>query len=243
MSSLTKMLSVLELFSREHTAMTADEIGEALGLARTTCYRYLKELSDAGLLLSNAGVFRLGPRIIQLDYRIRESDPLLNASRDVIADLVRRTGGTALLAAIYDDKIINVHQEGPQHLSYGRGKVLPVFLSASSKVILAQLRPPRLKRIWKAHQGEREQAALGAVWAAFAEQMRLIRKRGYWVSRGELDATLDGVAAPILFADGAVAGSLTLVFRDDQFRLYDEAALGAAVIDAAAEIGALLART
>lgn len=242
MSSLTKMLSVLELFSREHTALTADQIGEALGLARTTCYRYLGELSRAGLLVSNAGVFGLGPRIIQLDHRIRESDPLLNAARDIVAELVDRTGGTVLLAAIYDDKIINVHQEGRHKLSYGRGKALPTFLSASSKVILANLRTPRLKRIWKAHHGGRKQSALAREWSAFADQMREIRKNRYWVSRGELDPGLDGIAAPILYADGAVAGSVTLVFPDDQFRLYDEPALGATIVDAAIGIGASLAR-
>ena len=75
MSSLTRMLSVLDLFSRDHMALTAEQIAEELKLTRTTSYRYIGELMQAGLLVSTMGVYTLGPRIIQLDYRIRESDP------------------------------------------------------------------------------------------------------------------------------------------------------------------------
>ena len=58
-----------------------DEIAAALGLARTTCYRYVRELAQAGLLVSGGGRYSLGHRIIRLDHQIRECDPLIGAAK------------------------------------------------------------------------------------------------------------------------------------------------------------------
>lgn len=243
MSSLTRMLSILGLFSKERTALSADAIADELQLARTTCYRYIKELMEAGLLVSNMGLYGLGPRIIELDYQIRETDPLLNIGRAVLAELVASTGGIGLLATIYDSQIINIHQEGDHGdwaITYSRGKAVPTFRSASSKVILAHLKPARLKRLWKLHQQQDDVRAIGPDWDSFRLHMQAIREHGYWVSHGELDAGSDGVAAPVLYRDGTVAGSLTLVFKRQRYRLYNEQFLGELVMEAASRIGALL---
>ncbi|MEV4782984.1 IclR family transcriptional regulator [Burkholderia sp. LMU1-1-1.1] len=243
MSSLTRMLSILGLFSKEHTALSADAIADELQLARTTCYRYIKELMQAGLLVSNMGLYGLGPRIIQLDYQIRETDPLLNIGRGVLAELVASTGGIGLLATIYDSQIINIHQEGDNRdwaITYSRGKAVPTFRSASSKVILAHLKQPRLKRLWKTRQHEADVRAIGPDWESFKAHMQAIKEHGYWISHGELDAGSDGVAAPILYRDGTVAGSLTLVFNHERYCLYNEEFLGKLVMDAATRVGALL---
>ena len=131
------MLSVLDLFSREHTTMTAEQIAEALGLTRTTCYRYTRELSQAGLMISDGGAFMLGPRIIELDRRIIESDPLLNAGKAVISALAESLGATGLLTTSYDDRIINIFEhEGALSklpLSFGRGTTMPIFRSSARK--------------------------------------------------------------------------------------------------------------
>ncbi len=243
MSSLTRMLSILDLFSKEHTDLTADAIADELQLARTTCYRYIKELMQAGLLVSNMGYYGLGPRIIQLDYQIRETDPLLNIGRDILAELVAGTGGIGLLATIYDSQIINIHQEGDDRelaLTYSRGKAVPTFRSASSKVILAHLKLARLKRLWKTHQGEADVLAIGPDWESFNGYMQAIKRQGYWVSHGELDPGINGVAAPVLYRDGTIAGSMTLVFNQSRFCLYNEDFLGRLVAEAAARVGALL---
>ncbi|GJI90399.1 IclR family transcriptional regulator [Rugamonas sp. R1(2021)] len=237
------MLSILGLFSKEHTALTADTIADELKLTRTTCYRYIKELMEVGLLVSNMGAYGLGPRIIQLDYQIRETDPLLNIGRDVLAELVASTGGIGLLATIYDSQIINIHQEGDDRelaLTYSRGKAVPTFRSASSKVILAHLKQARLKRIWKMHQHEADVGAIGPDWESFKVHMQTIKDHGYWVSHGELDYGVDGVAAPILYRDGTVAGSMTLVFSHERFCLYNEVFLGQLVMGAATRVGDML---
>jgi DNA-binding IclR family transcriptional regulator len=234
------MLSVLDLFSREHTTMTADEIAASFGLTRTTCYRYTRELCKAGLLVSDGGLFMLGPKIIELDHRIIESDPLLNAGSPVISALAESLGATGLLTACYDDRIINVfqHEGSLQRLpmSFGRGTTMPIFRSSTSKVILAAMSRARLKRLWKDHQDDAYCQAIGADWLAFWKNLQAIKRQGYWTSVGELDAGLAGVAAPILFGTGEVAGSMSLVFALADFKSYDIDLLGSRLRGAAAQL-------
>jgi len=227
--------------------MTADQIAESLKLTRTTCYRYTRELSHAGLLVNNAGRFFLGPRIIELDHKIIVSDPLLNAGRPVITALANSLGATGLLTTSYDDRIINIFEyqgSSPRlPLSFGRGTMMPTFRSSSSKVILASLSRSRLKRLWKVHQHDRDCRAIGEDWLSFWKNLQVIKRQGYWTSSGEVDGGLAGISAPILFASGDVAGSMSMVFALKDFRMYDTALLGARLRGAAAQISKALATT
>lgn len=245
MSSLTRMLSVLDLFSREHEAMSAEEIAEALKLTRTTCYRYTKELAGAGLLVSNGGRFTLGPRIIQLDHRIRESDPLLNAGKDVLEQLSRAVGATGLMATIYKSEIINIFQCGSEEamrlVTFGRGTSVPTFRSSSSKVILAALSRARLRRIWADNAQNPDCQAIGADWLAFWQALQAIKKNGFWISRSEVDNSLVGIAAPVFYSDGDVAGSMTLIFKEEAFSLFDAETLGNRLLQASEQVTATLA--
>ena len=68
-SSLARMLSVLDLFSDHQLTWTAEAITEALQMSLPTGYRYVKMLTDAGLLQRAADAhYTLGPRIIVLDH-------------------------------------------------------------------------------------------------------------------------------------------------------------------------------
>ncbi|MEJ8799397.1 IclR family transcriptional regulator [Trinickia caryophylli] len=239
MSSLTKMLSVLDVFSSSAMSMTAEEIAGHMGFSRTTCYRYVKELASAGLLVSNNGRYCLGPRIIHLDYNMRQSDPTLIAATPIVQKLVRVTGGEAVVSTLYDEQVINVmHEAGAENLElgFGRGRIMPLFQGASSKAIIAFMSRARLKRLHERHHAE-----MGEFndWMAFWRHCQEIVETGYCISRGELDAGFVGIAAPIRSASGgSIDSSLSLIFRAEHFALFDQRVLGTLLVDAAARIGA-----
>ncbi|MCE4536410.1 IclR family transcriptional regulator [Pelomonas sp. P7] len=245
MSSLTRMLSVLDLFSRDHTTMTAEQIADALALSRTTCYRYTRELTQAGLLVSHGGQFMLGPRIIELDYRMLDSDPLINAGGPIVSELADAMGATGLLTAIYDDHIVNVfaHSGSPRPLplSFGRGTTMPMFKSSTSKVLLSMMSRGRLMRLWERHQHTPDCRTIGADWKAFWRTLQEIRQRGYAASFGELTPELAGISAPVSFNDGGVAGCISLVFLREYFDRFDLQLLGTRLCAAAADVSKLLA--
>lgn len=234
------MLSVLDLFSRDHTTMTAEQIADALSLTRTTCYRYTRELTQAGLLVSHAGQFRLGPRIIELDYRMLGSDPLINVGGPVISALADAMGATGLLTASYSDHVVNVfaHTGSPRPLplSFGRGTTMPMFRSSTSKVLLAMMSRGRLRRVWERHEHDPDCRAIGADWKDFWRKLQEIRQAGYVASYGELNVELAGISAPVSFNDGEVAGCMSLIFLREVFDRFDVQLLGARLCVAAADV-------
>ncbi|HTH96919.1 MAG TPA: HTH domain-containing protein, partial [Stellaceae bacterium] len=107
-----KMLRILDLIEDSETPVTTEVMLEKLAFTRSTLYRYLKILTESGLIASmpEAG-FTLGPRIVELDYRMRQSDPLIGASRPVMAELAQSEQGVALLCRRYKDRVLCIHQE------------------------------------------------------------------------------------------------------------------------------------
>ena len=77
-NSLERVLAVLEVFSEERLEWMPEDLMRELGYSRPTLYRYLKILKDAGFLMStrNSGV-TLGPKVVEMDYLTRRSDPLV----------------------------------------------------------------------------------------------------------------------------------------------------------------------
>lgn len=238
------MLSVLDLFSRDHTTMTAEQIAESLSLTRTTCYRYTRELTQAGLLVSHGGQFMLGPRIIELDHRMLGSDPLINAGGPVVSALADAMGATGLLTASYSDHVVNVfaHTGSPRPLplSFGRGTTMPMFRSSTSKVLLATMSRGRLHRVWERHADDPDCRAIGEDWKAFWRSLQDIRQTGYAASYGELTPALAGISAPVTFHGGEVAGCMSLIFLREDFDRFDVQLLGARLCVSAGDVSRLL---
>ena len=97
------------------------------------------------------------------------------------------------------------------HTSYERGRPMPLTQGATSKVILANLPRRRLARLLAKMDNEPRN-----LQRPEAEEFRLelaeIRKRGYCMSRGEIDSDMMGFAAPILWAEFGIVASFSIVY-------------------------------
>jgi DNA-binding IclR family transcriptional regulator len=212
-----RLLAVLALFTAAQTQWTVDGAADQLGVSTTTTYRYFKKLTKAGLIspVSGAG-YTLGPAIIQMDRQIQTSDPMLNAARGVMLELARHAveGSTILLCRLFHDRVMCVHQimgRGPQQpVSYERGRLMPLYRGATSKIILAHLRARTLKALFARDVAEIAAAGLGTSPEEFRRRLAAMRRAGVIASRGEIDPGRVGIAAPIFDRERSVLGSLSL---------------------------------
>ena len=210
--SLAKMLHILELFTKTEPVWSTADLIEALETSRSTGYRYIKTLNDVGLLNAvRNGYYSLGPRIIEMDLQIRETDPLLLASEGVLEDLVDTIGHSALLCTAYDDSVLCIAEHraptSPAN-RFSRGQRRPLFQGAVSKVILAYLPHHRLKVIYPRLSGQIERAGLGSTWKEFRAALGEIKKDGHVVTMGEFNPGVYGVAAPVLTDQKRALGSV-----------------------------------
>jgi DNA-binding IclR family transcriptional regulator len=215
MSSLERMLALLDLFTDANPIWSVDEIAAKFSYTRSTAYRYVRELSDAGLLTPAATArYSLGPRIIQLDRQLRTTDPLLKAMQMLHAELPQWSREQVwLLCRLFQDTVICIEQSGTlrQGVSFSRGYPMPLFRGATSKAILAFLPERHLTRLFLDNPQLVNEAGLGATWHEFKVSLKQIRQKGYAVSVGEVDEGVFGIGAPVFDAAGKVIGSLSLV--------------------------------
>jgi DNA-binding IclR family transcriptional regulator len=239
-SSLARLLGVLDLFTEQRLHWTADEISEALQVSLPTGYRYVKMLTEAGLL-QRAGDAQvtLGPRIIVLDHYIRQADPVLQHGIPFMKELVALTGFDCVVSSLLGAQVLDTHREYssvPADLGYGRGRPRPLFLGAAPKVILAHLPTGTLHKIMDAHTHDLTAAGLPTQWVEFRRYFARIRKTGFYFSNGELESTLAALAVPLLAPDGRVIGALSLVSSVQRMAVIDTSKLTPLLQRAAADI-------
>jgi DNA-binding IclR family transcriptional regulator len=207
-NSLERMIVILDLFEGDRLEWTLEDMQARLGYTRSTLYRYLKVLTDTGLLTSLPEVgYTLGPRIAELDYSMRERDPLISASRPVMAELVSDLPGIALLCRRYRNRVLCVHQE--------QGTARPLFQGAASRIILAYLPSAQVRKIFESDEAAVRQAGLGENLNELRAHLRAMRQAGFDKTESQVTRGVTGVAAPIFDRRNNVLGSLSLTLGED----------------------------
>lgn len=234
MNSLEKMLSLLDIVEATADGLDADALLARSGLPRSTLYRYLKVLTDAGLVTSLPELgFTLGPRVAELDHAMRLRDPLVNASRPVMQELVRAVPGVALLCRRYRDKVLCVHQEAGTdafHSHYERGYARPLLKGAASRIILAYTPARTLAQMYADRPDAFVDAGLGQSLAEVKTLLARLRRVRCTISSGQVTPGVTGVAAPILDSAGNCLGSLSLTIARPQLSEHDCEIIGERVM-------------
>ena len=215
MSGLTRYIHALRLFDEQHGDWTIANMATALSLPSSTVYRTVRDMVADGLLEpANEGHYRLGCCFVEFDRVVRKTDPLYEAGSPLLGDMVMqaRLPCVAVLARLYNDKILCVadarRDDATFQTSQERGRPRPMARGATSKVILAQLPWRRVIRLLDAQA----QAGLSGVEPdAFRAELGAIRRRGFSISRGEVDTGLVGIAAAVACPARGLLGSLSLV--------------------------------
>lgn len=244
MSSLDRMLSMLDAFRQEAPLHSSEGLLRLAGASRATGYRYLTTLQRAGLITAvTNGNYTLGPRIAELDRQVRLCDPLYQAGGPVMRAMTRRTGHTSLLCALYADRVMCVRDErsgnGPREL-FNRGQSRPLFTAAASKIIMAFLAPHQLRRLYRNNPAPIARAGLGHDWDSFRAALRVIRAAGYAYTVGEFNPGIAGISAPVFNSGKAILGSIGLAMEARHVVPETLPALARQVMLAAEQVSAVL---
>jgi DNA-binding IclR family transcriptional regulator len=233
------MLELLNVFTTAAPAWSTEELIRFSGTSRSTCYRYIKTLQDAGFLTPVAGgAWMLGPRIIELDRTMRLCDPVTLGGGPAMRRLAQESGHSVLLCVLFSSTVMCVDDApaaGAPPGIFSRGQRRPLFAAAASKVILAHLPPHQLRALFERNRTAIAAAGLGADWDAFRAALRAIRKTGHCVTIGEFRPGILGIAAPLFNAEGGVLGSLGIAAEADKVPVEQHDAVAALVVGAAKE--------
>ena len=220
MSALSRSLEVLRLFNESRSVWTVPDIAQALNIPSSTVYRRVRELVAASFLEpAQEGHYRLGAAFVEFDRLIRLTDPLVRRGAALLRDVAvqARIPCVAVLGRLYGDTVMCVADERSPgasiQTSYERGRPRPLTRGATSKAILAQLRTRRLNKLLSKADFPDPHRPFAMGEAEFREELAAIRRRGYSITRGEVDKGLVGLAVPVPVPSEALIASLSLVVK------------------------------
>lgn len=147
---LARAAEVLRLLHSNPGGMSQAEIGEQLGLARSTVSRLLMALDAEGLVASQGprGRYRLGPELVRLAATARRTAWL--DIHPLLVDFSYAIGETVDLSVLERDQAVFVDQvvaDNRLRAVSEVGDAFPLHASANGKAMLAAMPEPDVRRI------------------------------------------------------------------------------------------------
>lgn len=237
-----KLNAILALFSVERSEWSAAEVARALRMPRSTTYRVLSRIAEAGFLDLDpaAGRYRLGIKLASLGAVAQRSTTLQRAAHPVLQRLAAEAQETAALMVrsgwegITVDAVMSMQ---PLMVPGLLGTRMPLHASAGGKVLLAWMTDSERRAVMRSVLAVHTQHTIIDPEALDVELLR-VRTQGYSTVRGEWAEGVYGAAAPIRNHAHVVVGALTMAVP--RARVTDERVteLVQLVIAAAAQVSA-----
>jgi DNA-binding IclR family transcriptional regulator len=213
-STADRALDILLMFNDDQLTLSAVEVNERLGVARSTAYRYLQSLTQSGFLEGSESGYRLGRRVMELARLARRGLGLSDVARTAMRALADEVRETVLLTKLAGASVICLEREEVSdrvvRISYERGQVLPANAGAAAHVLLAWLPDDQVTSIVEAAPLPRFTDTTVTSLRELRERLRDTAARGYAISRAELDPDVLGIAAPVRDDDGRVTAAISV---------------------------------
>ncbi len=205
--AVERALDILLCFT-DSTDLGLSEIASRLSLHKSTVHRLLATLENKGFLIRDAQTekYRLGFRIWELSANLTHSDDpatVLLPEMERLRDLVGETVSLYVRDGNERIRIQAVQSNQPIRRVAPIGARMPLFVGASSKVLVAYAEPEVLEAVlndpnWP-ESIDRE---------AYLEQLEQIRAQGFATSVEERELGAAAVAAPIFNRNGKLVAAI-----------------------------------
>ncbi|WP_170285609.1 IclR family transcriptional regulator [Microbacterium rhizomatis] len=241
---IDKAVHVLDALMLAPNGLTPTDAAAAIDSNRSTAFRLLTSLEQAGLLYRDAltGRYRLGVKFLQYGEAVRAGMALVDLADPIMRHLSAVTRQTVSLAVREGFGARYVHRiPGPEIEVFGWkiGDWLPMHAGAAAEALLSALPDSEVER-YLAQGGERR-TRLGVVSDdEIRSHIAVARQRGWSLNRAALTEGVLSLGVPVRDSSGGLVCAISVAglghhYQDDTI---DDTA--GAVMAAAREITAVL---
>ncbi len=204
-----RVLQVLAVLAQQGHSLSAADLMERTGLARSTLYRQLARLKRWGFVLESEGRYAPGPLSLQLALGFDLASHLVCQARPDLQALAEQSHeSVGLIVAVNDQAICLDMVESQQSLrcSFEKGRSVPLRAGASAKCLLAHL-----PHAAQAAVLDSQYAPDSAERQAAQTELEAIREAGFAASTGEVDPGVWGISVPLFGSARQAVGAITLM--------------------------------
>jgi len=209
MRAVERTLAIFECFTDERPSLTLQEIANRIKLAKSTTFRLVQSLDEAGYLVRlDNQEYCLSFRFTRLSGLVKSTLDIRQLARTVLAELARKSRETVTLNMVSDRHRVCIEvidTPSPLMSVTKPGERVKLIDGATAKTLMAFL--PRR---------EQQRALAYAVKAGrkkradFARELGRIREIGYSVTHGERVLGLTAISAPVRDRDGEARYCVTV---------------------------------
>ena len=218
--ALARGIRVLEVFSANQTRLTLQEISEATGFNKTAVQRLTDTLMTLGYLGRNRRKeFYLEPRILTIGFSYLNGLELRQVGATHLREFSLKIKQTVNIAVLDDLDVIFVFRNEIQgFFSFGlrEGSRLPVYCTASGKVLLAALPDEELAEKLDRIRFEPLTRFTITDARSLAAEVELVRDRGYSIADQEGVLGLYSLAVPIFNYEGQVVAAANISLKSEE---------------------------
>jgi IclR family transcriptional regulator, KDG regulon repressor len=216
---LAKGLDILEKLAQSNAGMTVVELADTIGIHKTSIYRYINTLLEAGYVQNDGdGRYQLGNKILELGSQKLRQMPLREVAHPFLVKLSAETQKTVHLCVldghnvVYIDKIES-HRTLP--IMSRIGSHAPAYCTAVGKALLSGLPTDQVVSLLQQMTLEKRTENTITDPIKLLEEIKLIAEQGYAVDNGEHEPGIKCFAAPVRGYGGDViaAASITSLNR------------------------------
>lgn len=214
-------VAILQHLAAQRGPVSAASIAAALDLPRSSAYRLLGVLEDAGLALHypESRRYGIGLAAFEMSSGYSRQAPMTRLGQPVLAALVDRVGESGHLAVLHGrDVLYLIEERAPRRPSLVTdvGVRLPAHLTASGRAMLAALPKPQLRALYPDRSAFAQRGDEGvASYSALSRLLVDVRAAGHAAEDGEITAGLASVAVALCDPTGWPAASVAVTFASE----------------------------
>lgn len=244
-ASLDKALDVLDAVGSTSSGLSQVELGQRLGLPRTTLYRLLGTLVGRGLLRRDAHrrVYCLGSRCFEYARSAYAMPDLMAAASAELRSLRDMTGETTYLASLDGLEVVLLDRcDGahPQRSQAAVGQRKPLHCTSQGKAILAALPPERREALVREITLSPQTVRTVTDRRRLLADIKLTAQRGWAIDDEEILPGVRCCGAAVIDSRGEVRGAISVAGPAFRLTMARVELLGPELAEAGRRIGAQL---
>lgn len=202
-----RAFAALECVAAGAQALTLDDITASLELPKSTVFRILNLLTEAGLLHRDASSKRYtaGARLTAFAVELWRNASLRAPWHRALELAVHETGESCNLTLLEHDRVLyidRVETHHPLRLHLDIGTRVPLHCTASGKIFLSQMSPAAAQALLGPEPYERFTPSTLTTYPALAAELEQTRRTQCGIHDSELFADSVAVAVPITDLNG-----------------------------------------
>jgi DNA-binding IclR family transcriptional regulator len=211
--AVENVIAVIDAIDKLGGEAGVTELAAETGLAKSTVHDHIETLASQGYIVRDSGTPELSYRVLQLGERRRRRTSYIDAAERAVGELAQRTSERAHYAVLEGTHVVFLLTETGEtavQTDVQPGEVVPLHATATGKVLLAHASPGRREELISSIELSMLTENTITDTAVLRDELVAIRDDGLARSEEEYIPNLWSASAPVLNAEGELAGALSV---------------------------------